>query len=924
LIVGRERERAVVDSFVASLGEGPCALLLEGEPGIGKTTLFRYALDAARARGARDVVVDPGEPDSALPFTGLGDLVEPLFPTYGSSLPEPQAKAVRVALLREDSRRPADRRALSAAVLALLRLGVDGGPLLVAIDDAQWLDADSATVIAFALRRLESEPVGALIAARADGSAAMLHRDLAEAFGRIEAVRLRVEPLAVNEIDLVITDQLQLSLPPRQLREVTRQAGGNPFIALELVHALERDEARPTGMTLPIPKGIRDDVVRRRLADLGTDTVEVLRVASALARPSVTTIRAVSPDVPLDEALDEGVAAGILHVRGDQVGFVHPLYSAAIYADLSRGRRHRLHASIAAVVGDPQERGRHLALASGNPDAGVAGEVEAAAGLARDRGAHDAAAELLDHAIRLTLPGDDESRIRRLLAATDERARIGEPATAAAHAAAAAELSDPGALRAEARWRVGSLTAVVGDVAAAERHLAAALDEPGTEDATRCRVHADLYRVERDLGRPEDAHRHATAALALADEATAIEVTAIGYGAAIEDSLFAGRGDERALLERDARVWEPIASLPVDRWPRVRLGEQRMLEGDLAGARDLLGDCLAAAGDEPVPGLLLSLAMLERLEGRFRDALGHAVDAAHAMAAWRTPSAELGIVAWLEAQLGLFDDARRHADEALAGAHDDVPAATVRGHEARAAIELVQGRRAEAYEHAVRAVEAVRAMGAGEPAHFPVIADAIDAMVAAGRSEEAASLIRSMERAARGRSRPYAKGIALRGKGLLAGATGDLEGAERTLGRAVREASAGPYEDARTLLVLGSVRRRLGAKRAAREALSEASRSFEQLAASPWAALAIGEAGRIGGRRPMKDLTDTEHRVARLAAAGRTNREIAATLFIAVRTVEGHVSRILRKLGLRNRTELALFFEELDEGPPTEHRPSDA
>ena len=429
-------------------------------------------------------------------------------------------------------------------------------------------------------------------------------------------------------------------------------------------------------------------------------------MASALARPLVTTIRAVSPDAPLDEALDDAVAAGILHVRGDHVGFVHPLYAAAIYADLSRGRRHRLHASIAAVVKDLQERGRHLALAAGSPDAVVADEVEAAAGLARDRGAHDAAAELLDHAIRLTPPGDDEPRIRRLWRPRTSGLGSG--------AAAAAPRGGGGALI-PARPSRGAVEGRRADRGHRRRRHGRGTSHRRPRRARARGRHPvpDPRGAVPRPARPRQARGRAPTRRRgprAAEDAATVEVAAIGYGAAIEDALFSGRGRSRA-RRAEILAWEPIAAA-VDRWPRVRLGEQLMLEGDLAGARDVLEGCLAGAGDEPVPGLLLSLAMLERLEGRFRDALGHAADAAHAVAAWRAPAAELGTLAWLEAQVGLFDDAATHADEALAGARDDVPASTVRGHEARAAIELARGRRRDACDDAVRAVEATQVMGA--------------------------------------------------------------------------------------------------------------------------------------------------------------------------------------------------------------------
>ena len=168
MLVGRETERQTLALFLESLSDGPSVLMLEGEPGIGKTTLWLDAIETARSRDVRLLATRPAEPEAELSFSALTDLLEPVLPQAEEDLPAPQALAIRVALLRESSSRPADRRALSAGVLSVLRHAAEAGPTLVAIDDVQWMDSDSAGVIAYSLRRLATEPLGVLIARRAD------------------------------------------------------------------------------------------------------------------------------------------------------------------------------------------------------------------------------------------------------------------------------------------------------------------------------------------------------------------------------------------------------------------------------------------------------------------------------------------------------------------------------------------------------------------------------------------------------------------------------------------------------------------------------------------------------------------------------------------------------------------------------------
>ena len=226
-------------------------------------------------------------------------------------------------------------------------------------------------------------------------------------------------------------------------------------------------------------------------------------------------------------------------------------------------------------------------------------------------------------------------------------------------------------------------------------------------------------------------------------------------------------------------------------------------------------------------------------------------------------------------------------------------------------LRLSGGDAAGANEQLARAWDRHRTAGIGEPVMFPFVADHAEALVELGRLDPARDVVDWLEERGRTLDRPWAIAVAARCRALLAVAAGDLAAGLEHLDEAVAAhgSASMPFELARTLLVLGAVRRRAREKRSSRAALERAAGIFDELGARTWGARARAELARIGGRRASAGkLTEAERRVAKLAAAGRTNREIADTLFMSVRTVEGHLSHVYGKLGIRSRTELALFF----------------
>src|SRR6266508_2216414 len=441
-LVGREDETARLHAFVAELAGGPSALVVEGEPGIGKTALFEALLAQA-----------------------------------------------------------AEPHLVGRATLGVLRSLAAATPLLVALDDVQWLDPASARTLTFALRRLEAAPVGVLVTRRGPGGPLPLGLDDALPQGRRD--RLLVGPLDPDHLELLVEERLGEPLPRSLRRRVAAAAGGNPLYALELV-AAQRRSGHLRGGLLPLPARL-EELLADRLERLPSVATEPLAAVAGLAAPTVGLIAAVLGE-HAKTALDTALDAGVLLVEEGRLRFSHPLFGVAASARLAPSARRALHARLAATLVDPEERARHLVLAVDGPDAGVAAAVEQGADRARARGASEVAAELAEAAVRLTPPDQVEEVRRRRVAAGYHWVTAGEAGRGRAHLAAALEAAPPGRVRADLRWRLGMLV-LADDVDGAVELLEAALAESRGDQALQAMVARRLAGPYWWQGRLRDALR---------------------------------------------------------------------------------------------------------------------------------------------------------------------------------------------------------------------------------------------------------------------------------------------------------------------------------------------------------------------------------------------------------------------------------
>ncbi len=918
-VIGRESELAILHSFLDSIPTGPSALVLSGDPGIGKTTVWKEGLAGAQLRRYRTLSCGPVEAETRLSYAALGDLLEPILEEALPTVPEPQRQALEVALLRSPrSGARADQRAVFLAVLGCLRSVAATSPVVVAVDDIQWMDLPSVRVLQFVVRRLKDEQVGLMTAARgARADDDPLGVVSAFADGRVHAVH--VGPLSQDALERVLRAKVGEGFSRTTLLSLHEMSGGNPFFAKEIGLALLRRGGDVTaGEGLPIPDRLQE-LIDDRLGGLPARTVEALEVVSALSAPTFDAIAAATDPSEVDRRLGPAIEHHVVEVVGDGLRFTHPLLASAVYQKIPPARRRELHARLATIVRDPEERARHLALSVEGPDIAVAAALDEAALLASSRGAPQSAAELWEMARRATPRDRDEDLVRRTHQAGVAHYESGDPTLARSVLEQAVDLSMAGPARARVLLDLGMGLAETEGWRGAWAVFEAARGEAGDDLALRALIEQNLGYAWLFRGDLAASERHARAALELAEELQDPRVMAEAFQAYPFVRFLLGRGVDQEMLDRGVALEGHMEGEFKSHVLRASFVVAQLLKftDRLDEARrtftELLGDAAAHGVESPIPQFQYHLAELECWAGNWDAAMEHAQQSRAAsqrlrMGAWMSAEGHFA-VGMVEAHLGRADPARLAALEGLRVAEAageillQIQDLSVLGF-----LELSLGRPAEAEAYLSRAVELERAMGVREPAYFRIVPDEVEALVGLGRLDEAEALLAPFEAAGRRLDRAWAMATGARCRALVFAARGDLQGACDAADEAVRqhERLPLPFELGRTFLVRGAVQRRAKRKREARDTLTQALEIFEGLGAAAWAERTRAELARIGGRAASSlDLTPTEARVAELVAAGGTNREVADALFVSVHTVEANLKRIYRKLGIRSRTELA-------------------
>ncbi len=408
-MIGRADELAAVRAFLDGQVQGPTAMILEGEAGIGKSTIWLAGVAFARERSIRVLMSRPSEAEASLPHVVLGDLFAEVEPHVLARLSTPRRRALESVLLRDGASEPLDPRALGVAAQTVLSLLAADGRLLIAIDDEQWVDRWTAAVLGFALRRLVDQPILLLASRRSESKPIAIE-------GVIEETaihRIAVGSMSVGAIQALIGARMGVGMRRSLLRRLHAASGGNPFFALELVRAQSSGSTRGGVDPLVVPPKL-ERLLEERLGRLTARTRRALLMIAAQGR---LPWRLLSELGIREMDLDTALASHVIEISDGLISFTHPLLSSVVYQTGSPLARRAAHGRLARMLADPVDRGRHLALSAVGADAHIAGELDTAAKLALHRGSLAAASELAEEAWRLTPREAKDQRDRRALAA---------------------------------------------------------------------------------------------------------------------------------------------------------------------------------------------------------------------------------------------------------------------------------------------------------------------------------------------------------------------------------------------------------------------------------------------------------------------------------------------------------------------------
>lgn len=906
--VGRDEELARIRELLADARAGRSgALLVEGEPGIGKTTLLRSARSLATEHTVLHATGVASE--SALAHAGLLELLNPVRHLL-DEVPAAQAAALGSALGWTSGEVPADRFLVAAATLSLLAAAAVRHPVLVIVDDLHWLDRESADAILFAARRLGPDAVAVLCAARTSSLPSALTQGLPV---------LRVVGLsAAAAADLVPAD-----VAPGVLGRLVAGTQGNPLAMLEVSHRL--DPAQRVGAAAlpePLPVGERlETFYASLLAELSVDARRAVLLLAITGPATMVTVAATfdgSAGVA-GTALDEARELGVVVSDGPALRFRHPLLRTAALRRATPAQRREAHRAVAAAlpVEDPS-RPWHLAEAAVGADDALADQLARVAAADRQRLGFAAASAALERSALLT---------RDTQRATERLAAAAEDAFVAGDAVRTRELVDrvlaaaaPEAVRGHVLFTLGMLEQYAGSVPRSAGHFAdasellagAPLVRTLTELAiARFRLNelagfaecADRIDAVADLTDPEQrllASFTGGVALMLRGDTDAgttrlAEVRAL----AVSPDL---RNDPRALL-----LLALSAGFSGEVGAAMAVGEARVDEIRRRGALGILVPTLAivAAGR----------AWVGDHTGAFADA-GEAAELAEQIGYAADAAVAVEMVAWQSAARGMHDDAR-HALVRARALTDRAGTTGVAAHQAltSAFCALCRGDLGEVVSLLEARLAADGGLGAmGEP--LGVAPLLVEAYAGLGRTVDARALAGRFTEITPPSALPLSRAIAGRCRGITAAeSSAAVEAFEDAL--AAHVDAEDPFESARTRFLFGARLRREGQRTAAREQLRIAHEAFTQMDLTLWARQAADELAATGAtaRRRGPDieepLTSQETRVALLVARGLSNREVAAALFLSPKTVERHLSSVFRKRGFRSRTQLAGTYARL-------------
>jgi DNA-binding CsgD family transcriptional regulator len=900
-VVGRDLELADVVAFLNESLVAPAAVVVEGEAGIGKTTIVRAALERASASGLRLFAARPASGELELPYAGLGDLLATVGADALAVLPGPQRAAIEAALGRVGKR--VEKGALARGLLEVLRVEGAEGDVLVAVDDVQWLDRATVSALTFALRRLGTVPLRVLVARRTEtGSLGKLPLGLGD-LGNVR--RVEVGPLPVTALGEVLRQRLGLQLSRPRLEALEHASGGNPMFAIELVRQGYGEQRAKPAVSLPA-------ALAERLRAVDEKAQRAFAFAAAALRPSTDLL--LQAGVKRAE-LKSALATGILEASGERLSFAHPVLAAAAYDLLLPDERREIHARLAAASRDELERAHHVSRSTVGPDESAAQTLDRAAESTSGLGDHAAAAAFLMRAAELSTDAEAERAGMREVEAAEELLLAGDLEAAANLARGLVGRLPAGVARARARSTLA--TCLVGGELSDEAmrsELELALADADGDPATSAALWLELAWTAGGMFHLEQSLSDFRSSIALAERADdrSLHATALGGVGLVECLL--GRGVTEAARQAYA-MWDGTTLSVAGYSPRMSLAEVCLYAADFAEAERLYLEEVSAAEQHGLEAIeVIARAHLAETQARAGDwsaalanarhAAEHALQAADEQVVTGTAYA-LGMT---EALLGELEAARTRASRALAAAEatGDFWHATF-NRSVLGLVALSEGNPSVAVEVLAPAWSSLLGSELGDFSVFPVAHVLGEALADVDRLDDALAVSRALRSCPAG-ERSWCRAMAGRVEALVASAGGDHDAARAacTAALSAHAELPEPFEHARTVHVRGRVERRARNWGTARVAFVEALERFDQLGAARWAEKVAADIARLPGRRPgdKESLTTRERDVAELVAAGLSNKEVAARLFLSLRTVEANLSKVYAKLGVRSRAAL--------------------
>lgn len=912
-VICRQAEERAVSDFLTSATAEPTALLIEGEPGIGKTTLWLAGVDEARDRGFTVLMARAASAESVLAYTALADLLNEVHASEWADLPEPQRIAIDRILLCGDETGPAsDQRAAAAGFLAVVNRLTAEAPLLLAIDDLQWLDPSSMRVVSFAARRLSGR-IGVLSTVRTgaetEASTSWFQMPRPDAIRRVQ-----LAPLTLGGLNQVIANRFGRAFPRPAVVKIHEASGGNPFYALELARVI--DTAEPDSETV-LPETLAG-LVRSRVGLLGDEVRRALLVVACVAAATVEhAAKAMGGDVEhVIGLLEEAEDKGIIGIDGHRVRFTHPLLARGIYTSAATAQRRDMHRRLAEIETEPELRARHLALAATTGAPSTLAALDDATEMARVRGAPAAAAELLELALKL---GGDTPQRRIRLAGNHFNA--GDPGRAQTLLEETIASLRAGPVRAEALAMLGFVRLWVDSFPRGAELLERAVSEAGNDLELRTPMLVNLAFALFSVGRMAEGARHAENAVTDAQRLGKRDL--LSQALAMRELLrfMSGEGLDRASLAEAVELEELQGDMPLAVRACMQKGLLLAWTGDLDMAADQMLSMRRHCGDRGEESELIYVTFHSGLIATWRGDLAEAVRLSDEAMECAVQLGDLPVMVALTlraipaAYQGRVEEARRAANAALeTGERCGANILAVCQLTTLGFVDVSLGN----YRKALETLQPLlRGMGSSPAATEmflgTFIPDAVEALIALDRISEAEPLVEALERNGARLDRPWMLAVGARTRAMTLAARGAVDEACAAAERAMVEHDrlAMPFERARTQLVLGQLLRRQRRKELAVAALTDALATFDQMGARLWADRTTAELSRTrSAPSKVAGLTPSEQRVAELAAKGMTNRDVAGELFISPKTVEANLSRIYRKLGIHSRAELGRRMSE--------------